>query len=138
MNVPAPPGPVALYVCHESRAFALKRYQLALGGTNCQPDDDTEFAEVWQKGSYCEKKIWVNFEIDTIFLALSAFDQEVSFIHGPFSNALTLLTLYAKEEAKKIKRLAISENWTNRRTIGSPPESWTAHLPQEGNPHLSY
>lgn len=126
MNTPPPPGPVALYVCHESRKLALKHYELAFGGTNCQPDTDTKFADAWQKAGYGEKRIWVNFEIDTIFVALG----QTHYLGCP-GDILTMLTCYAKEEVKKIKWLAFSKHWSNCRTMNSPPKAWNIQLPKD-------
>lgn len=116
MSTPPPPGPTAFYVCRESRAIALQHYELAFGGINYQPASDTEFAELWKKGGYGEKKIWVNFSIDTIFCTV---DPGFGLARGI---PVAQLVQYASEECGKIRYLGIDRSYSlgreNRASMG--------------------
>ena len=59
-------GPVALQVCSESRAVGMKRYELGFAGTNLaiEPADKEE----WERKGFGEKRIWVDFKHDIIFV----------------------------------------------------------------------
>jgi hypothetical protein len=96
-------GPVALEVCRESREVAMKRYELAFAGTNraLEPTEEQE----WNKKGFSEKRIWVDFERDIIFIDAIWRDRKYSKCapHNP----LGLLRRYAREDAKKIRRLAL-------------------------------
>jgi hypothetical protein len=107
MSAPPPRGPVALYVCHESCALAISEgYELAFSGINFQPATDTEFADLWTTGGYGEKKIWVNWKIDTIFVGECNIHPHLG---DAWFGPVALLTKYAKEEAVKIRCLAIDK-----------------------------
>lgn len=68
----APPGPIALQVCRDSREITLERYELAFGGKlfNEIPQDDEErlIHEEWRRGTFWEKKILVNFKHDLLLI----------------------------------------------------------------------
>lgn len=110
MKTPPPRGPVALNVCRESRQFALERYELAFAGTNLIPGDML-FEDEWIKGRFGEKRIWVDFKRDVIFIF--AEDGELGRCGHPHSWPFRLdrFVEYAKEEVGKIARLAIAGTW---------------------------
>lgn len=65
-----PAGPVALYVCHQSRMLALERYEQAFGGVGGNSlyfeMVDSPVEVEWRRRGLHEKKIWVDFDRDTI------------------------------------------------------------------------
>lgn len=100
-------GPVALEVCRESREVALKRYELAFAGENLalEPNDKKE----WDKKGLGEKRIWVDFERDIIFV--EAIWRPRKYSKCAQLNPLGLLRRYAPEDSNKIQRLAIGATW---------------------------
>jgi hypothetical protein len=106
-----------------------EQYELAFGGTNCQPDTDKEFAEAWQKAGHRQKRIWVDYEIDTVFMPL---EKRMYTLYPRISsqNALEILAAYAAEEVNKIRWLALSEDWCKARAMVGPRERWTSYLPE--------
>jgi hypothetical protein len=60
-------GPAQLYVCSESRAVAMKRYQLAFNGVDIdlKPGD---VREDWYQRKLEQRGIWVDFDNDIIFV----------------------------------------------------------------------
>jgi hypothetical protein len=116
-----PQGPVQLYVCRESGALALKRYQRAFAGVAIIPRgqpvrDVCEYRsqadrQTWNRRELWEKRIWVDFERDVIFVdTLKRGALSLSFRTRPV-DPLVLMRLYAKEEIKKIRRLAVGGRW---------------------------
>lgn len=114
-------GPVQLYVCRESRALALKRYQRAFGGVylilsgrlNREMWDSRGIADhqEWHRRKLWEKRIWVDFEHDVIFVdTLKREDLSRSF-RSRLIDPLVLMKKYAKEETSKIGRLAVGGRW---------------------------
>jgi hypothetical protein len=89
---------------------ALNQYELAFGGLNLQPSEDTEFTEAWQAAGSAQKKIWVDFRSDPIAI-LHHFNVSPTHISMKPSHPLFVMTKYAKEETRKIQRLAVSECW---------------------------
>lgn len=94
-------GPVQLFVCRESRALALKRYERA-------------FAGVARGGGFperlSEKRIWVDFERDTIFVdnldrGFLTRDHKSGRIDR--AHPLTQMRFSVVEDMKRIKKLAI-------------------------------
>ncbi|KAF4627674.1 hypothetical protein G7Y89_g10479 [Cudoniella acicularis] len=62
-------GPVALYVCHESRALALKRYVLTFGSTSIsgsQPSAAGPISSISSLQHVLAPKIWIDFSQDLI------------------------------------------------------------------------
>jgi hypothetical protein len=121
MKVPPPLGPLALNVCHESRQLALKRYELSFAGTNLIPRD-MPFKEEWVKGRFGEKRIWVDFKRDVIFIFSE--DGQLGGCGHPHSRPfqLDLFAEYAKEEVGKIARLAIAGTWYGLKSLGGMAE----------------
>jgi hypothetical protein len=123
-DIPSAPtslGPPQLYACSESRSRAAKRYQLAFGGVDYDLAAKMRFRsskerkianrkrkvarESWQQKKLWEKRIWVDFDNDIIVLDT----MKRRDIMSPTQKitALGLLIVYAGEEVKKIKRLAV-------------------------------
>lgn len=99
-------GPTALRVCCESRALALRKYDLCFGGVRLE-DDGT----YWEANIRGDKLTWVNFEIDTVLLRTSA----------GYLSVLAMMTKYAPDETKRIQHLAVGRQgrpwmWDGRRT----------------------
>ena len=118
MKQPPPPGPAALYVCRESRRVALRRYELAFGGTNLVPHDEMFVAE-WENGGYARKRTWVDFERDVIFVAgadLSVDNMPMRIGIPAMVVGLERLVFYAKEEVSKIRNLAVGGMWADVQT----------------------
>jgi hypothetical protein len=105
---PYPPGPVALRVCRESREVALKHYERAFGPVNLKIGEEAKFSES-AVGSG-EKKIWVDFKRDLIAV-LYHDNRSPTYLSMKPNHPLYLVTVYAKGEMKKIRRLAVSECW---------------------------
>lgn len=106
----SPPAPVALHVCRESRAVALRHYEVAFSSSTLATGE-TPFLKQWLDGHFGEKKIWVDFKNDTICIGT---------ITGPHHPAKrlehTLLRLsdirrYATADARKVRKLAIAGIW---------------------------
>lgn len=95
-----PPGPVALYVCRESRDNALERYQRAFGGETCVLNDFFA-SQNWIGKGYGKGKIWVDFKRDVFFFNQSRFIGSLMRISSP--------------ERMKIKTMAIVYDNSNRR-----------------------
>ena len=106
-----PPGPVALYVCRESRYVTLRRYTLGFGGCNTWKDPRNPDAE-WEKRLYGKQRIWVDFERDTILLAcITAITPYRSWLH--LTGCLVhKLAKRCPMEVSKIQRLAIGGHWS--------------------------
>lgn len=104
-----PPGPATLHINRESRAIALQHYSLAFGGLNLRPADDDEFSAEWEEKGYGQKKIWVDFERDLIVVEEHGMTQHR--VNSDPQHPLHLLTRFAPEEVKKIRRLGVSERW---------------------------
>jgi hypothetical protein len=108
-------GPVALYVCSESRAVGTKRYEFAFKGKNIaliQGDPDARAD--WHRRKLGERGIWVDFERDIVFIDSIAPEDRRSNVLSPtlMYTELGWFTACAKEEAKKIKRLAVGGRWS--------------------------
>ncbi|KAE9373555.1 hypothetical protein N431DRAFT_231139 [Stipitochalara longipes BDJ] len=114
-------GPVQLYVCRESRALALKRYERAFSGVLMQPtvreiNCDWEQRrqvdhQTWNRRKLWEKRIWVDFKSDIIFIdTLKRGPASRNFRLRPV-DPLVLMRLYAKDEIKRIRRLAVGGRW---------------------------
>jgi len=91
---PAPPGPLALHVCRESRSIALGRYELAFGGKELYNGRKTPLTELWDEKQLPQSKVWVDFKRDTIFL-LRAYER------------LSNMTNHLGEDVTKIQNLAV-------------------------------
>jgi hypothetical protein len=114
-------GPVQLYVCHESRALALKRYQRAFGGIYLIPSsrlnrelwDSRGIADhqEWHRRKLWEKRIWVDFERDVIFVDTLKREHLSQNFRLSLIDPLLLMKKYAKEETRKIGRLAVGGRW---------------------------
>jgi hypothetical protein len=111
---PSALGPVALYVCQESREIALQRYELAFGGVDVDLDGSQkqywenrrqEDKAEWDRLCLFHKRIWVDFMKDIIFV--DGHHRTELYSKCSRREPLTLLRMYAPEEASKIKRLAI-------------------------------
>jgi hypothetical protein len=102
-------GPVALEVSSESREWAMRRYELAFAGTNLglEPKDREE----WDRKGFGEKRIWVDFEQDIIFV--DAMWRVRKYSKCAPLNPLGLLREYAPEESKKTHRLALGTSWAS-------------------------
>ncbi|TAQ85956.1 hypothetical protein B7494_g5723 [Chlorociboria aeruginascens] len=112
MKKPVPHGPAALRVCYESRQVALRHYEQAFGGVKLQSDDDVAFTKAWKEGEYEDRKIWINFEIDEVFLDVERLRWSLnSHLMRLRVKALWLLSRFAREEVKKIRRLGITKIW---------------------------
>lgn len=112
----APAGPIALHVCSESREIALKRYELAFGGT-AYCTGHIGFAEEWRERGLGQKRVWVGFMRDTIH------------VRGG-TTARSLLTRSALEDAMKITTLSLYygkytvRNAISRNTNAAARASW--------------
>ena len=127
-------GPVQLYVCHESRALALKRYQRAFAGIAVrssfsgllfraqlprgEPSYNLEEGlqidrQTWSRRQLWEKRIWVDFERDVILVDTLKRGPQSRNFRSPMRpvDPLVLMRMYAKEEMKQIRRLAVGGRW---------------------------
>lgn len=85
-----PLGPPALLVNRESRDVALREgYELAFAGKHGRPELKT--AQKWAAFGFAEKRIWINFSRDVLFL-----EDEL---------LVTRRWRYAPEEIEKVKRM---------------------------------
>ena len=113
-DIGPPPAPVALFVCRESRELALKRYCLAFGGTkhwHCPSPAHRDLGdEDWERCRHGEKRIWVDFERDTLVAACvtasDGFWQHVD--RAP----LSLMAQFAPVETRMLRRVAVGGFWT--------------------------
>lgn len=120
MKVRLPRGPIALEVCHESRKVALKRYELAFAGINLVPRDEP-FEVEWKKGRFGEKRIWVDFKNDVLFIWNAERQVPTEVTQQQWPHRLELFARYVPEETAKIRRLGISGAWDiTRQTIYGP------------------
>jgi len=117
-------GPVQLYVCSESRAVAMKKYQLAFPGVDVDAAIDIETQDrgedanprrkaargYWYQRKLWEKRIWVDFNNDIILVDTISRRPDV-LRAARESTLLRFLTEYAGEDMKKITRLAIVGKW---------------------------
>ena len=108
MTCAPPRGPVALEVCQESRAIALKSYELAFAGKNLVPEDEP-FLKEWQEGRYGDKRMWVDFRNDVV-LFWHADEQEVQ-AGEPWKMRMDFIARHSSEEMAKIRRLALEGSW---------------------------
>lgn len=113
-------GPTSLRVCRESRAIALKHYELAFPGWNMVPDD-IPFQQQWRDGRFGEGHIWVNFKRDIICVwdGTRRMDQVWHLLGTKWRSNPYLLgffTKYASADAAKIRRLALQGMWTDKET----------------------
>ena len=122
---PTPLGPVALYVCRESREIAIQRYCLAFRGTNIDLDGNNkasweqrspEDKAEWDRCRLSDRGIWVDFSRDIIFV-------DGHFRLGLYSKCspvepMNLIRTYAPVETSNIKRLAIGAVSGRRRDEG--------------------
>jgi hypothetical protein len=111
----AMPGPVALHICHESRALALQRYKRAFGRaildvpykffreTRYEMGDNS----VWENAQMGTPKIWVDFERDIIVVDSTRKPRLRFPDRAPFG-PLSLMRMFAKEESQHIRRLGIA------------------------------
>jgi hypothetical protein len=102
-------GPVALEVCSESREWAMKRYELAFAGTDLGLDPKDK--EEWDRKGFGEKRIWMDFERDVIFV--DAMWRVRKYSKCAPLNPLGLMRKYAPEESKKMHRLALGTSPTS-------------------------
>ena len=102
-------GPVALEVCSESRDWAMKRYKLVFAGTDMGLE--SKDIEQWDRKGFGEKRIWVDFERDTIFVDAMWRVRKYS-KYAPL-NPLGLLRKYAPAESKEIQKLALGTSWAS-------------------------
>ncbi|KAF8852449.1 hypothetical protein BDZ45DRAFT_110758 [Acephala macrosclerotiorum] len=117
-------GPVHLYICWESRAVALRRYELAFteaedleqGKQRLRSRQDVALKD-WDSRNSWQKGIWVDFERDIVLLDLLR--QRRHDIHIPVRTMTTLwfFKIYARREVQKIRRFAIGGNWLCEKAI---------------------
>lgn len=97
-----PSAPTLLHVCRESRAIALKRYQLIFRG---KPNSTKSASEkIWIERYLGPSRIWFDFSRDTLLL------------HRPYGASssitrtvpLTNLVCHASDEVQNIKNLAVA------------------------------
>ncbi|KAH8676439.1 hypothetical protein BGZ60DRAFT_428962 [Tricladium varicosporioides] len=105
-NAVSPLGPSLLYVCSESREVALQYYALEFGGMHWM-DGNRQFKERWERYELGEKKIWVDFKRDVVFL---------EFIHiFNIQNFMQILSYFMKDgnggSLGRIRRLGIGGAW---------------------------
>jgi hypothetical protein len=110
-NKAPPPGPIALRVCHQSRAIALSRYQLAFGAVDMNRRDRSsltlgglDHGPSYEFVVVGEPRIWIDFKRDEIL-------NDSSACGGMRYNPIATLTFCAKEEVKKIRRLSLGGRW---------------------------
>jgi len=118
----AMPGPVALHICHESRALALQRYKRAFGRaildvpykffreTRYEMGDNS----VWENAQMGTPKIWVNFERDIIVVDSTRKPRLRFPDRAPFS-PLSLMRMFAKEESHISEGLVLLPAFASRR-----------------------
>lgn len=113
-----PRGPSELYTCSESREVAKRRYQLAFAGKLI----DSSIEGKWDRGgfgrkmlwldNFGEKRTWVDFKTDVLFL-----DLVDGWSHRYEQHPLALLHDYATEEVSKIRRLGLGDRGNNSLSI---------------------
>jgi len=89
--------------CRESRQVALECYRLAFSGHNtwiCHTLKD----EDWERSGHGQKKIWFDFEHDTMLLSCHT---RRSMLLQP----LEFLSLYVPNEASDIQHVVLCGNW---------------------------
>jgi hypothetical protein len=109
------PGPVALHVCHESRALALQRYKRAFGRAIldvpyrffCETCYEMGNNSVWGNAQMGTPRIWVDFERDIIVVDSHRKPRLRFPDRAPFG-PLSLIRMFAKEESQQIRRLGIA------------------------------
>ncbi|KAF4634256.1 hypothetical protein G7Y89_g3839 [Cudoniella acicularis] len=113
-----PKGPTILAVCRESRDVALKRYQLAFGGGHLLPVRHL-VKKKWERMQIFEKRIWIDFERDVVFLNMNGVFFESHLEQQRFTN-------YAGEDAKKIRRLGLGgvTTWASSGMITLFPQAY--------------
>ncbi|KAF4617082.1 hypothetical protein G7Y89_g15067 [Cudoniella acicularis] len=99
---PIPLGPPQLYICHESRELAKKKYTLFFPGIDfglrLNPSIHTE----WKEKSLSLPKVWVDFSIDSIFI-----DAGQSPYLNQYNPTLKVIRKEYPREAAQIRRLGI-------------------------------
>jgi hypothetical protein len=108
---------MALYVCHESRDWAMRRYKLAFGGTDISltpkpgpgwyQSGTSDGKEKWYRNRMGEKT-WVDFEND--IFALSGFWQHEWYRYILGLGTLQLLEEFCPKEFNQIRRLIFRGN----------------------------
>jgi len=111
-----PRGPSALYTCSESRGVAKRRYQLAFAGKLI----DGSIEGKWDRGGFGrkilwlahfgEKRTWVDFETDVVFLDLVG-----GWVHR--RHPLALVHEFAAEDVGKIQRLGLGDRGNHTQSI---------------------
>ena len=116
MKVCLPRGPVAVEVCRESRKIALKRYELAFAAQNLIPgSEDQRWEKEWKEGRCGEKRIWVDFENDILFLWNPRTMVRRLYPAGAEQSVGCKIERFAAlpdEYRNKIRRLALSVEWS--------------------------
>lgn len=105
---------------------AMRRYQLAFGGTNCainhpqmpywgEPEWECKWKEEnkqdqteWTRRSLEEKKIWIDYDRDILFVDFMSRPRLYSKC-APVEQTFKMLDEYALQEVKSIKRLAVGD-----------------------------
>lgn len=134
-----PPVPVALHVCRDSRAFALKHYQPCFSGTRYVYDfrSKREFG----KREFGEKKIWIAPKWDTIFLDEAAKDLQYQRLSENQEEhrfrGLDFLVNFAEQDARKIRKLAVSATLVeNARAHRQQSRRWRPWPPYGNTPEF--
>jgi 2EXR family len=112
--------PMALYICQESRALALQRYQRAFGKITFRagieffwnPFYSRENTTIRDQAVIGEPKIYIDFQRDIIVVdsswEMDYFDQWFRFPQQAPFNLLSLIRIFLKEESKNIQRLGVA------------------------------
>ena len=103
-----PAAPAQLHVCRESRALALRRYQLAFPGRDFTAKKSakaskTTFDKAWINQQLGKSKIWFDFDRDTLLLYRSMEPSRT----GVVATSLEATVRHAHQDIVKIKNLGL-------------------------------
>jgi hypothetical protein len=115
-------GPAALFVCRERRQLALQRYQPAFSSVTVGVHNaffspsftgrwtirKLEDTRRWKDRKFGKKQFWVDFERDIVVVdTVKRMGEDNPYYQMVPIDPLGMIRLFAKEEGRKIRRLAI-------------------------------